>query len=127
MRKLLLLSVIVLALMVAAALTPAPVQAANGCGPSLLSLYVVIPDRISYFHITRWQWETFDFTQACNNHDNCYASSGIDRATCDSIFYSQMLAVCNRGWTWASRNWCSAAAWTYYQAVRTFGEFAYQP
>jgi hypothetical protein len=129
MRRLI-IGLVMLLVVVAAVSVASPVEkveAANGCGPSALSLYVIIPDNIYYFHVFRWQWETFNFTGACNNHDDCYDSSGIDRATCDTRFYNDMLAVCNRGWTSGSRTWCRGWAWTYYQSVRTFGSFAYTP
>ncbi|MDX2162692.1 MAG: phospholipase A2 [bacterium] len=127
MRKLILGLVTLLVVIAAVSFaSPAqPAEAANGCGPSALSLYVIIPDNIYYFHVTRWQTERFNFTGACNNHDNCYDSSGISRATCDQRFYNDMLAVCNRGWTSTSRAWCRGWAWTYYQSVRTFGGPAY--
>jgi len=130
MRRMMLALVAVLAI-IAAVSVGSPVKeveaAPNGCGPEALALYYVIPDKIYYFHVLRWRTETFDFTSACNTHDICYSGSGIDRATCDTNFYNGMLAVCNRGWTGTSRTWCRGWAWTYYQAVRTFGGAAYTP
>jgi hypothetical protein len=35
-----------------------------------------------------------DFTDACNNHDRCYAT-GSSQASCDSNFYNAMTSVCN--------------------------------
>ncbi len=106
---------------------PARAEAApNGCGPSALYLYTLIPNTISYWHFWRG-WETFNFTNACNAHDICYDGSGVPRSTCDSRFLNDMLSVCSRGWTWGSRTWCNTAAYTYYSSVVTFGWIAYTP
>lgn len=128
-KALILLAAVVLIVAALALVTPQPAeaQATNGCGPGALSLYVLIPDKIYYFHVWQWRTETFNFTPACNSHDLCYSSSGISRSTCDTNFYNAMLAVCNRGWTSTSRAWCRGWAWTYYQAVRNFGGPAYTP
>lgn len=98
----------------------------NGCGPELLSLYVVIPDSISWWDFW-YGTQTFDFGSACDAHDICYSGSGIARSTCDERFYYDMLAECSTGRGWAARNFCAGMAWTYYQAVATFGWVAYTP
>ncbi len=99
--------------------------APNGCGPSVLQLYTLIPNQITYWHFW-YGTEVFDFTQACNTHDQCYSSSGISRSTCDRNFLNDMLSVCSQGWTWNSRTYCSAAAYTYYGSVASFGWIAYE-
>lgn len=88
--------------------TVAPVAAQNGCGPE--GFGGLVPDL----------W----FTPACNKHDICYGTPGANRATCDSRFYSDMKAICAQR-AWYSRPACYASAWTYYQAVRAFGQSAF--
>ncbi|MCS6871810.1 MAG: phospholipase A2 [Anaerolineae bacterium] len=85
-----------------------PAAAQNGCGPERFG--GLVPDL----------W----FTPACNRHDICYGTCGSNRAACDSRFYEDMRAICATR-SWWTRTSCYAAAWTYYQAVRNFGQGAY--
>ncbi|MEU6644846.1 phospholipase [Saccharomonospora sp. NPDC046836] len=64
----------------------------------------------------------YDFTAACHRHDFGYRNykrqsrfTEANRKRIDDSFYSDMKTVCAGRWA------CNSAAWTYYQAVRTFG------
>lgn len=37
-----------------------------------------------------------DFSRACGDHDNCYATLGTDRTQCDQAFLDAMRAECKR-------------------------------
>lgn len=60
------------------------------------------------------------FTTACNHHDGCYGAGELSRATCDGIFYREMVAACD-----AHRSvhyyTCRSFASLYYLGVRAFG------
>lgn len=90
------------------AVQPAAAQTSNGCGPQ--GFGGIVPDL----------W----FTPACDRHDYCYGTCGSNRATCDRRFYDDMKAICAKR-SWWTRSSCYAAAWTYYQAVKTFGQSAF--
>ena len=60
-----------------------------------------------------------DFTNACNNHDVCYAGSG-GKTGCDDIFFAQMSAVCS------GDSKCTDFAHAYRGAVGAFGYNAKQ-
>jgi hypothetical protein len=74
-----------------------------------------VPDSGSYF----------DFSQACQNHDNCYGAGGgiADRARCDQQFLKDMNASCAAMWPAHSFNLslCRAHATKYYTGVRIGG------
>lgn len=64
----------------------------------------------------------FDFTPACHRHDFGYRNykkqsrfNEDTRKTIDDNFYDDLKGICN------GDNACDATAWTYYQAVRKFG------
>lgn len=61
----------------------------------------------------------YDFTNACNTHDICYASSSSQRA-CDDVFASDLLSVCS------GELRCTDFAGFYASAVRVFGSAAKQ-
>jgi len=91
----------------------AAAQSSNGCGPE--GFGGLVPDL----------W----FTSACNAHDICYGTRGNAKSACDSRFYGDMKAICaNRYGRWyqaIQRGACYASAWTYYEAVKQFGQSAY--
>jgi hypothetical protein len=93
--------------------TVRPVAAQNGCGPS--GFGGLVPEL----------W----FNSACNSHDICYSTRGAVRADCDNRFYNDMRAICSsrypRWYQAVQRNACYASAWTYYQAVKQFGQSAF--
>jgi hypothetical protein len=61
------------------------------------------------------------FTTACNHHDGCYGARELSRATCDGIFYREMVAACvaDRGTHYYT---CRSFASIYYLGVRAFGK-----
>ncbi|CAK8720835.1 hypothetical protein GKODMF_12410 [Candidatus Electrothrix gigas] len=66
-----------------------------------------------------------DFTQACQNHDNCYSSCGsqaTSKATCDSNFLNDLNDAVLNGNVSVG---CSQAANVYYGAVVNYGQGAY--
>ena len=67
----------------------------------------------------------FDFSQACQAHDLCYAQ-GVDRATCDVQFREDMSELCevqHPDPLDARRYACLAFADLYFAGVRLFGGF----
>jgi RHS repeat-associated protein len=60
----------------------------------------------------------YDFTEACANHDECYAC-GEPKNECDEKFYADMAASCRRDHPWFSpfRQYCLELASLYYAAV----------
>lgn len=77
---------------------------------------------------------TFDFTDACADHDRCYlerpdGDSSDDRRQCDRDFYAAMVDHCETAWPDRSDFWsrraCRGVAWLYYLGVRWFGGFAW--
>jgi len=68
----------------------------------------------------------FDFTSACEWHDDCYGQCGVSRASCDSGFRDIMLAWCDGAYgSWyqfVPRAICRSLAYVYYGAVRGLGE-----
>jgi hypothetical protein len=66
----------------------------------------------------------FDFTQACEAHDACYATFGgpdgteAARRSCDQAFLDAMLGSCQ---TSARVRICEGVAKTYFLGVRLFG------
>ncbi|CAF1483115.1 unnamed protein product [Adineta steineri] len=84
----------------------------NGCGPKkfFLSGFIKLVGNF------------FEFTRACNTHDNCYGTCGKPRTSCDEAFLSDMISSCdeNSG-NWFSRQICQLTAKTFNAAVRRFG------
>lgn len=71
-----------------------------------------------------------DFKPACAAHDVCYSSNSYrDRATCDWAFKGDLNFACNTEyaswWEYTDKQACNGVAWTYYQAVRNYGESHY--
>ncbi|MHC0429086.1 phospholipase [Streptomyces sp. O3] len=68
----------------------------------------------------------FRFALSCARHDFGYrnykkaGTFSADKARLDSAFYADMRRVC-APMSGAKESACNATAWTYYQAVRTFG------
>jgi hypothetical protein len=69
--------------------------------------------------------DVFDFTAACQAHDDCYAAGGgiLARARCDSNFLRDMNSWCTSHWapTDSRLARCKSVAAVYYSAVRSFG------
>ena len=65
---------------------------------------------------------TFDFTDACAQHDACYADPGTEqtRKQCDDAFLEDMLDSCDQQQRW-KRFSCASRAYTYYLGVRIGG------
>ena len=68
----------------------------------------------------------FPFNTPCARHDFGYRNYkavnrfSANKARIDSAFYADMTRVCDR-YSGATASACDALAWTYYQAVHTFG------
>lgn len=73
---------------------------------------------------------TFDFVDACENHDDCYAEGGTeaDRSECDNAFLEDMQSSCNAMWPnqFFKRLACNSVAGTYYLGAR-IGGWAFFP
>lgn len=70
---------------------------------------------------------TFDFRMACRRHDfgyRNYRSLGLfaeNKARIDNAFLRDMRQACSRAKTLLRTVTCRSMAWSYYQAVRRFG------
>ncbi|WP_219465169.1 phospholipase [Nonomuraea rhizosphaerae] len=68
----------------------------------------------------------FDFRMPCRRHDFGYRNYKAvnqfpaNKARIDSAFYFDMQQVCN-GYSGIAKSTCNGLAWTYYQAVKEFG------
>ncbi len=68
----------------------------------------------------------FDFALSCWRHDFGYRNYkemgqfSANKSRLDSAFYEDLKRRCAR-YNWAVRPACTSLAWTYYQAVRAFG------
>ncbi|WP_282702579.1 phospholipase [Streptomyces sp. CC219B] len=68
----------------------------------------------------------FPFSLSCARHDfgyRNYKATGTfsaNKSRLDSAFYEDLKRVCNN-YSGATKTACNSTAWTYYQAVRTFG------
>lgn len=68
----------------------------------------------------------FPFNLSCARHDFGYrnykdaGTFSAHKARLDSAFYADLLRVCDN-YSGATGATCNSTAWTYYQAVRTFG------
>lgn len=97
------------------------VPTTNGCGPEG---GISVPN--NYYLVGWFRIDRFPFVNACNTHDICYGTLGSSRAACDSRFYSDLLTICRANASTAvNRGICNGLAWTYYQAVATFGQSAF--
>ncbi|GGC98144.1 hypothetical protein GCM10011512_26360 [Tersicoccus solisilvae] len=73
-------------------------------------------------------WGRADFRSACGKHDDCYsAASTTGRLACDQAFHTRLRTSCAAAYgSWDPRRYtCYGVAWTYYEAVREFGAWAY--
>jgi hypothetical protein len=67
-------------------------------------------------------WIGFDFTEACQNHDDCYGNcSGPAKAVCDRNFLDDMLKKCATGGIFQLVMDCRIKSIIYYKAVDLFG------
>ncbi|MBD3239199.1 MAG: hypothetical protein GF331_01330, partial [Chitinivibrionales bacterium] len=69
----------------------------------------------------------WDFTEACQKHDECYGDGAKTRKQCDDEFKSNMMNSCKDSYTEGTRADCERNARTYYNAVRMFGGSKYKP
>ncbi len=69
----------------------------------------------------------FNFTDACQAHDNCYNTCGVSKLACDIYFYNNMLQECRKlKWNPISQLSCLETAAIYYGAVSSpLGWYAY--
>ena len=67
----------------------------------------------------------YDFTQACEYHDCCWACQKVSKEQCDKEFYEDMKSVC-RALPLVLRPLCYSDAWVYYKAVATVGKLFYK-
>ncbi|MEH0109172.1 phospholipase A2 [Tersicoccus sp. MR15.9] len=80
---------------------------------------------------TAWvpdSWGRADFRSACAQHDACYsATSTTSRLDCDTAFLTRLRTACSTAYpAWSPlRYTCYGVAWTYYEAVRELGRYAY--
>ncbi len=65
----------------------------------------------------------FNFTSACQNHDNCYGTCGKSKAECDQQFLDDMLAICEA--KYFSQHGCNNTAYIYHGAVNNHGQGPY--
>jgi hypothetical protein len=86
-------------------------QEADACGNPVID----VPD----------SGPTFDFTDACAEHDECYGGGGseADRRACDEQFLMNMQVSCNEMWPGQLRKRfsCYSIALTYFLGVRLGG------
>jgi hypothetical protein len=68
---------------------------------------------------------SFDFTEACANHDACYTMGGgpLDRLRCDNQFLREMIQWCESEWAKGDPRLirCKLVAGAYYSAARLGG------
>lgn len=104
--------------------TPAVARASNGCGPAGFGF--LVPDRPF----------GFDFTAACERHDDCYTAPWSERAAsradaklgCDTGFLADLDDACLEAAVAGVRHLglCLRLALDYHRAVRSWlGELAY--
>jgi len=86
----------------------------NGCGPSDFWARI-IPD---------CPLGLACFTEACSQHDLCYATCGSAQAGCDSRFYLDMRGICENNYAEDDPQFgrCIAVASVYYRAVDLYGQ-----
>lgn len=69
------------------------------------------------------------FTEACDEHDVCYAFGAdgerASRRACDRRMREVSLDACTEDAPWLVRPACRGAAWAYWAGVRTFGRWFY--
>ncbi|VDI13925.1 Hypothetical predicted protein [Mytilus galloprovincialis] len=72
------------------------------------------------------------FTPSCNRHDICYFCAdhyGKTKEDCDSTFHTNMKSACNnvnKRFLLPAHYRCTAAAYTYFEAVSGFAGFAFE-
>ena len=64
-----------------------------------------------------------NFGPACKNHDKCYDTYGASKADCDLQFHEEMQDICENSPN--SSVGCSDLANIYYNAVKNFGQGAF--
>lgn len=70
-----------------------------------------------------------DFTDACNDHDICYATCNKGKENCDKDLLAAMRGVCDRELSWLTplaKSRCYGLARLYWSAVNYFGDDPYE-
>lgn len=82
------------------------------------------------FQTTFGRIKTVSVSNACKKHDDCYDSKDAERRQCDQQFLDNMQSECDRVYRTLAevvvREACHMAATGYYEAVRNYGEEAFQ-
>jgi len=97
----------------------------NGCGGSGLSS--AVPDNPMWVNLSTLAYNALhsisdgDFTQSCNEHDECYDKCNRNKSSCDSSFGSSMDSVCHSDYSGALSSVylleCLAFSWSYESTV----------
>lgn len=90
----------------------------NGCGPAGWK-YDIIPDQILGCYVG----------EACNIHDYEYHLGQTEehRKRADENFYNNLIKIChNHGGPWYVKEWRKKRVRKYYNAVRKFGQKAFE-
>ena len=82
------------------------------------------PDGCSLPIVTTGKWKR-KFQGACNEHDYCYATLGVDRKQCDQDFRTNMNAICEVLDNKSAVKTCKDVATLWYDGVRLGGKEAY--
>jgi hypothetical protein len=62
------------------------------------------------------------FTAACANHDLCYSTCGTHQASCDQVFFWDLVYLCDSQVNdIIEQDRCYSLAWIYYRAVEMYG------
>jgi hypothetical protein len=93
----------------------------DGCSFPYLAA-IVIPQQLggsSQENVDYWNDRFYD---ACNNHDYCYGTSGVTKASCDEGFKREMIDLqCDQG----NDSTCFGVAMIYYSGVVHLGGDAF--
>lgn len=82
----------------------------NGCGPLQDSLLTEYISKLGSFVGS-------EFTECCNDHDECYGKCGADKSKCDKIFLDCMKNVCKKKKNIVTKTVCKGKAESFYLAV----------
>ncbi len=92
-------------------------EADNACGQ--VTIAALIPD---------CPVEGLCFTSACEGHNDCYATCGVDLRTCDQNFFNDMISLCAQSLSIDDPNFlvCRYTALSYWLVVQQLGVEAYE-
>ncbi len=68
----------------------------------------------------------FDFSQACQNHDDCYGKCGSSKSQCDQGLLDDAKRKCDSYKDLANPGFCKLLAYTYYAVVKFGGDDAFR-